>query len=87
MRYFIILVLIFLQGCATTPKPTAILTDKVVHIDARILEPCADLNTLPDNASFDDLLRISFSNIEIYSECKRKQNASIEVIKQFSNRK
>ena len=84
MKKLLIALLIVLAGCSTI-KPTAILAEKVVHIDARALEPCIDLVGVPDNASFEDLMSSVVTNFQTYSECKSKQDNSIKLLKQFAN--
>lgn len=73
------------MSCATkdaiVPPP-----EKVVHIDARALEPCEPLVKLPDNASFEELISITVSNFELYSVCVIKQDNSIILLKKFSNK-
>lgn len=83
MKYLLILLL--LAGCSWPIKPDAVLPEKVVHIDARVLQPCSPLQPLPENATFDELLSVAFSNMEIYNDCKAKQGTSIKLLKQFSN--
>lgn len=86
MRY-ILVCLALLSGCTWGLKPDAIITEKVVHVDARALEPCANLTTLNESASFEELMNVTFTNFQVYSECKAKQDNSIKLLKQFSNYK
>lgn len=85
MNKFLYIILFVLAGCVST-SPDAILPpkEKVVHIDPRILEPCGDLLLLENP---DDELEITIKNFEIFADCKRKQNNSIILLKQFSNYK
>mgnify|MGYP006392338703 FL=1 len=85
MNKLLIYLSVLLISCSTPIKPTAILTDRVVHVDARALEPCNDLVSISDTASFEELLTSNLTNFQIYSECKAKQNASIVLLKQFAN--
>lgn len=84
-RLLIILLVIFLHGCATkdaiVPPP-----EKIVHIDPRVLESCEPLNKLPENASFEDLLSTTVVNFEIYNACAQKQKNSAILLKKFSNK-
>lgn len=82
-----ILLSLSLSGCSWFTKPDATVPEKVVKLDARVLEPCADLNAIPENASFEDLMNTTFANFQVYSECKAKQDNSIKLLKQFSNYK
>jgi len=83
MKY--LLILLVLAGCTWPVKPDATITERTVHVDARALQPCAPLLPLPENATFEELLSTAFSNMELYSDCKGKQDTSIKLLKQFSN--
>lgn len=83
MKY--LLILLVLAGCTWPVKPDATITERTVHVDARALQPCAQLLPLPENATFDELLATAFSNMELYADCKGKQDTSIKLLKQFSN--
>lgn len=89
----IVLCLPMLTGCALfdffkKPDPPVI-TDKVVQIDPKLLEPCAPLVTLviPQGASDKEPFFIDNlgQNASIYAECAKKQDASILIIKKFGN--
>lgn len=71
-------------GCSSPPKvPDAIAPPAAqkVDIDPRVLQPCKELLTV----SQDSLIENTIKNIEIYADCARKQDASIKLLKQFSN--
>jgi hypothetical protein len=87
MKLFLVAFSILLSSCSLLPtkKPDAIITEKIVHVDARALEPCKPLIELSDTPSFDDVISVSVSNAEIYLDCKDRQNVSIKLLKQFSN--
>jgi len=79
---------LFIASCSCfITKPVATITDKPVHIDARLLEPCSRLSSISNEASFEELLKVSFDNFQIYTECYDKQRASVILLKQFSNNK
>lgn len=82
----IILSTVLLASCITTKDAIVPPPEKVVHIDARALEPCEELIKLPENASFEDLLGVTVTNFEIYNACAIKQNNSIILLKKFSNK-
>lgn len=84
-----------LQGCALFQRknPDAIITEKVVNIDPKALEPCSSLIKLDTISPDEDLssalfkvLEVSTKNIEIASDCARKQDASIAILKKFANK-
>jgi hypothetical protein len=86
MKYLLILLL--LVGCVTKPPvPDAVLPpkEKVVRIDPRIFELCEPLFNLNENASFDDVLKITLDNFELYTACSSKQSRAVKLLKQFSN--
>lgn len=85
-RLITILIICFsLSGCALwNSKPDAVITENVVHVDPRVLQPCSDL-ILAAGASLEDVLSASVSNAELYLDCRRKQDASIKLIKEFAN--
>ena len=85
----ILLILLLLVGCATTPIPDAVLPPPVkqVHLQAGALESCETLNTLYETNSWEDVLAITVSNFEKYAACAKKQETSIKLLKKFSNYK
>lgn len=88
MKYlWVLLVSIGLLGCSGIPKkPDAIISEKIIHIDPRVLIPCKDLTTIPDNdKSFEALIDSAVRNAEIYLDCRNKQNDSIKLLKEFAN--
>ncbi len=88
----IILCLPFLTGCGLfhffdKPVPPIVPPNQVVQLDPKLYEPCAiALSSLNSNASFEDLLSSKKEDVKIYSECANKQNASIILLKKFSNK-
>lgn len=87
MKRLILILSIFLASCSLFPtKPNAVITDKIVKLDPRVLIACEDLITVPmDIKSFDTILAVSVANTELYLDCRSKQNNSIILIKQFAN--
>lgn len=81
IKYILILVLL-ISGCAAVSDAVVPPKEKIVHIDPRALEPCEDLVGLDSNSSE---IETTIRNFEIYADCKRKQNNSIILLKQFSN--
>lgn len=85
MKY--LLILLILVGCATKPDAIVPPPEKYVHIDPRILEPCENLIELPpDTSTFEDLLKITLVNFEIYSDCALKHRNSTILLKKFANK-
>lgn len=78
---------LLLTAC-TTSKPDAVVPppEKVVHIDARILEPCEPLvGVSATEVTFEDILASTITNFEIYRDCSNKQKNSVILLKKFSN--
>lgn len=85
-KLLIIILSSILIGCAHTPPGPTIAIDKVVHIDPRALQACEPLVGLNSITSFEDILNTSIQNMEIYADCKGKQDNSIILLKKFSNK-
>ncbi len=87
MKLLYILAISFaLTGCAiNAKKPDAILTEKVVYIDPRVLISCSDLIVPEEPVTFDSLLTSSIANAELYLDCRIKQENSIKLLKEFAN--
>lgn len=88
-KYFIsFLALALLSGCSLFPtKKDVIITDREVRLNPAALSPCADLIALPEGGNFDTVLYVTIANAELYVDCKKKQDNSIILLKQFSNSK
>jgi hypothetical protein len=86
-KYISILALVLLTGCSLFPKKDVIITDREVRINPAALAPCADLILLPEDGNFDTVLSVTIANAELFLDCKKKQNNSIILLKQFSNTK
>jgi hypothetical protein len=88
MNKYIIAILIFLSGCATT-IPDAVLPPKevTIHLDSAVFEPCESLEGLPELASWEDVITVTVHNFEKYAICAKKQMISIKLLKEFSNYK
>ena len=80
------MLLISLSGCGTLEKfcRDAIITEKVVHVDARILEECRSIPLLQYN-TFEAVLGNTMELTALYKECKNKQSDSAKLIKEFAN--
>ena len=83
-KLIVILSLCFmLSGCFETfCKNTAGITEKVVHIDPRVLEECSEL---PKLTNPDQLLETNLLHMELYRACALKQKNSIKLLKEFAN--
>lgn len=79
----ILLISILLSGCFGT-LPGISVKDKI-DINPSVLESCLPLREVPHNATFSDILVVSVKNAEVYLDCKRKQDTSIQVIKEITN--
>lgn len=88
MRLLALVLAITLSGCVLFKKDDPILVDRVVRIDPRALESCSNLLKLSTpQASFEELLQVSINNMELYNDCKLKQDNSIRLIRELSNNK
>ncbi len=90
MKYLILVLFILLTGCSTlTDKlcKDALITDKTVHLDNKYYEECKPQNTLPDKATFDDVIVNTANNTAVFTACYDKQHNSIVIIKQLTNYK
>lgn len=83
----IIILSIFLTGCACFKKPDDVVIDtpKVANINAKVLEPCALLPETGAIKTFEEVLDAYGNLASLYGTCAVKQNNSIVVIKQFGN--
>lgn len=86
-KYISILALVLLTGCSLFPQKDVIITDREVRINPAALVPCADLVLLPEEGNFDTVLSVTIANAELFLDCKKKQDNSITLLKQFSNTK
>jgi hypothetical protein len=86
----ICLSLLLLNGCAFfthKEKPANIVTDKVIQLDPKVLEPCMPLVLLrPDITDFSEVLANAAINAKVYADCSSKQDTSITLLKKFSNK-
>lgn len=95
--FSIVLCLPLLTGCAFLDffkkrDEPVIPQQRVVHIDPKLLEPCKPLIKLekvdPKAVDFgNQVLTNLAANAQIYSECAKKQDGSIVLIKEFANLK
>lgn len=89
----IVLAVPLVTGCGVLDffkkKDAPIITDKRVNVDPKLLEPCKPLVTLSIPLGTKDpapyLLDNLAANVELFDECSKKQDASILVIRKFSN--
>lgn len=82
-----ILLILLLTGCiSTTPDAVLPPPQKIVHIDARALELCEPLFTISESASFEEILKTTIANFELYADCSNRQKNSVILLKQFSNK-
>ena len=95
--FCIVLCVPLLTGCALFDffkkrEEPVIPRDRVVHVDPKLLEPCKPLVKLekvdPKSVDFgNQVLTNLATNAAIYSECAKKQDGSITIIKEFANNK
>lgn len=80
----ILAIVALLVGCSSAPK---VPVDVPLNISPTLLEECPKLQKLQDNASFDDVLEVSKSNIKLYAGCAEQQRKSVEFIKEVAGKK
>lgn len=86
-KLFILTIVALLSGCSSFGEKNSqsLVTPKEIYVDSKLLEPCWPL---PELTQADvEALAINYVNvIQLYGECAQKQDASIQVIKQFANK-
>lgn len=93
----IALILPLITGCAFTdffikkdPPPDAVIPEKRVDLDPKVLESCKKLIPLVVSQSASDsylaILDNLAENAKIHSECYDKQEGSIKLLKGFANK-
>jgi hypothetical protein len=86
MKYLLPLILsILLVSCATNSGLVLPSNDQVIKLDPRALAECDPLLSIQPPITFENVLKISLDNIELYAKCADKQKASIKLLKQISN--
>ena len=86
MKLLLLVLSMTLVGCATTNEnKIAFVNTEKVNIAPEHLIPCSPLKLLPEEAEFEDSLKLHVDNAVIYADCKRKQDNSITLLKKFSN--
>ena len=83
-KLLIICLLIGLGGCDYFSKP-AIISQKTIKIDPRVLEQCEEIPLVPAPASWDDILTNHKEIVEQYYDCKQKQLNSTKLLKDIGN--
>lgn len=82
----IIILSIFLQGCASFKKPDIVInTPSVVTIDTEILQLCPLLKEDAVISSFEDSITVYADLATAYGICAKKQSNSVKLLKQFGN--
>lgn len=74
MRLLVIIGLLLLAGCSTTVPVTA----KFPTAPDQLLERCADLEMLPNDAKLSGVAKSVANNYTAYHECSIKHNAFID---------
>lgn len=78
MKQLIIIISLFLAGCATAVP----VTQKFPSAPDILFEQCSKLNKLEENAKLSDLLTVVIKNYMIYHECAIKNQAWMDWYKQ-----
>ena len=84
MNKFIV-ILMLLSGCATQPDVILPPPEKVISLDPSAYELCKPLLKVPLSSTFEDILKVSLDNIELYADCYNKQKNSVKLLKKISN--
>ncbi len=75
MKYFIILLTVFLTGCATVSVPVKA---KFPEMPETLLVKCPQLEQTPEDAKLSDITKIISKNYTTYYDCAVKHDAIIE---------
>lgn len=86
LNIIVFLLALVLSACVSKPI-TPIKIDTPINLDPRVFIPCNDLIVPESPLTFDSLLASSITNAELYLDCRNKQGVSIELLRQFSNKK
>lgn len=78
----IIICAIFLAGCSTV-DPNVLSGKNPIIIDKEILTDCGVLSTLKYPASFEDILQIYSSNLQMYVDCKNQNNSKKQLLEKI----
>ena len=78
----LILTILFLSGCGgvETIKPPAD-SDRKVHIDERLMQPCGKLKPIKDNPQASDVLLQHGEDVKTYKECSDSKQDLIDIIR------
>lgn len=90
MKKFIVLsCFILLSGCSVLDKycKDSLITERQITLDRTYYESCQELTKISETANFFDILANDKAVFDAYSRCKRKQDASIDMLKQFTGYK
>lgn len=85
MTKFLVILVLLLSGCASTPARDPFINSPV-RIDARAFELCRDLTFLNNDPTYQDLINNTITLAEAYLDCRRKQEVSVKLLKQFSGK-
>lgn len=85
MNKYLLVLAMLLSGCVTTPTKEPFVISPV-RIDARAFELCKDLVFLNQNPTYEDLISNTINLAEAYLDCRRKQELSVKLLKQFSGK-
>lgn len=75
MKIILLLVPLFLIGCASKPVPV---TMKFPEAPAQFMEPCPELKKLTNDAKLSDVAKTVIDNYTLYHECSIKSQAWVE---------
>ena len=83
-KLLIICLLLGLSGCDYFSKD-AIISEKVIKIDPRVLEQCKDIPVINTGATWSDILTNHKDVVEQYYDCRQKQSNSTKLLKEIGN--
>jgi len=86
VKYLLLAGIIALQGCSTFNVDPIIPPNATITLAKEVFEPC---KMLPEDIvllTFEDVLNAYGGLSMLYGECATKQNNSIKLLKQFSNK-
>lgn len=85
MNKLILVLALLISGCVSNPAKDPFVNSPV-RIDARAFELCKDLVFLNQNPTYEDLISNTINIAEAYLDCRRKQELSVKLLKQFSGK-
>lgn len=83
----VLLAALALSGCETlqAPMPLPNASVQKIHIDDRLLEPCASFEDIADNPQPSDVLDAHAKNVKVFVACKERHKALANTTRKIVN--